>query len=257
VRYNGTATAADTLLFVNCASQKSRTNLTLRGSLDNGKTWLYSKPIADGLTGYADVTADKNGDIYVLYEVNGGNSCRLAKLSYAALVSPHSTRLASLRIEGAAQPFAFNGKQLCTVYANKGSTVTLTATPCQNGAEITVGGNAYAAGSAYRHTVAEDGETLKITVKNDGQTLSYTLTFKPYMAVNTTASGNPTTIVSGTSAATTTTSTTAAVTTAVQSTPQSSAPPWWIWAVIGGVFVLVVGAIVLTVILLKKKDGGV
>ena len=61
----------NTLLFVNCASESSRTNLTVRVSRDDGKTWEASRSIAQN-AGYSDIAVGEDGMIYVLYEINAG-----------------------------------------------------------------------------------------------------------------------------------------------------------------------------------------
>ena len=63
----------NTLLFVNCASDSSRTNLTLRASFDDGKTWRISHALAPK-AGYSDIAAGNDGKIYVLYEIDAGET---------------------------------------------------------------------------------------------------------------------------------------------------------------------------------------
>lgn len=58
------------ILFVNCADQKDRTNLTVRCSLDDGKTWVSETVKIDGACGYSDIAVGSNGTVYVLYESN-------------------------------------------------------------------------------------------------------------------------------------------------------------------------------------------
>ncbi len=67
-----------TILFVNCESTVLRTNLTVKGSTDDGKSWTSRGVIDSGLAGYSDIAVDGNGKIYVLYETK---NCRTASLA--------------------------------------------------------------------------------------------------------------------------------------------------------------------------------
>lgn len=69
------------ILFVNCDSKTSRTNLTLKKSADNGKTWSKFITLRKKVAGYADVTTTGNEDIFVAYEVNGGYGEVIAKIT--------------------------------------------------------------------------------------------------------------------------------------------------------------------------------
>jgi len=72
----------DTILFVNCANTKevagftmdSRINLTVRASRDDGKTWEASRVLVPGKSGYADIAVGTDGMIYVLYDVDHGET---------------------------------------------------------------------------------------------------------------------------------------------------------------------------------------
>lgn len=56
------------LLFSNNFSNSKRANGTLRISYDNGQSWAHSKTIVPGLFGYSQITAQKDGNIGVIYE---------------------------------------------------------------------------------------------------------------------------------------------------------------------------------------------
>ncbi|WP_242202081.1 sialidase family protein [Aestuariivivens insulae] len=56
------------ILFSNAKSDKGRTNLTVRVSYDEGKTWTEGKTIYEGPSGYSSLTVLKNGDIGVFFE---------------------------------------------------------------------------------------------------------------------------------------------------------------------------------------------
>jgi sialidase-1 len=69
------------LLFVNCAKNNERTNVTVRASLDGGRSWCASRLIDDVRGGYCEINGDsKNGNIYVVYETNYGETTELVTL---------------------------------------------------------------------------------------------------------------------------------------------------------------------------------
>ena len=56
------------LLFSNAKSEKGRTNMTVRISYDEGKTWSAGKTIYSGSSAYSSLTVLKNGDIGLFFE---------------------------------------------------------------------------------------------------------------------------------------------------------------------------------------------
>jgi sialidase-1 len=58
------------ILFSNPASQKGRENLTLRGSIDEGKTWPHSKLIKAGDAAYSHLAVLPDGTIALAYETD-------------------------------------------------------------------------------------------------------------------------------------------------------------------------------------------
>jgi len=56
------------LLFANAKSEKGRTNMTVRVSYDEGKTWSAGKTIYSGSSAYSSLTVLKNGDIGLFFE---------------------------------------------------------------------------------------------------------------------------------------------------------------------------------------------
>lgn len=56
------------LLFSNAKSEKGRTNMTVRVSYDEGKTWSAGKTIYSGSSAYSSLTVLKNGDIGLFFE---------------------------------------------------------------------------------------------------------------------------------------------------------------------------------------------
>ena len=56
------------LLFSNAKTKKGRTNLTVRVSYDEGKTWTEGKTIYEGPSAYSSLTVLENGDIGVFFE---------------------------------------------------------------------------------------------------------------------------------------------------------------------------------------------
>ncbi len=59
------------LLFANANSKKGRTNMTVRISYDEGKTWTEGKTIYEGPSAYSSLTILKNGDIGLFFEKDG------------------------------------------------------------------------------------------------------------------------------------------------------------------------------------------
>ena len=74
-RYGGTTA----LLFANCDSETERKNVTVRVSLDGGRTWTHKKVLDADRGGYVETAVDnESGTVYVLYETDWGRTCRLA-----------------------------------------------------------------------------------------------------------------------------------------------------------------------------------
>jgi sialidase-1 len=62
------------LFFINPADQTSRKNITLRLSLDDGKSWIKSKSLYSGPSAYSDITGLTDGSIGCLYEAGYKNA---------------------------------------------------------------------------------------------------------------------------------------------------------------------------------------
>ncbi|MCP4978628.1 MAG: exo-alpha-sialidase [Maribacter sp.] len=56
------------LLFSNAKSEKGRTNMTVRVSYDEGKTWTKGKTVYKGSSAYSSLTVLENGDIGLFFE---------------------------------------------------------------------------------------------------------------------------------------------------------------------------------------------
>jgi sialidase-1 len=68
------------LLFANCASPE-RDHVTLRASLDGGKTFAHELLLDETRGGYVEVAADsERGVIFVLYEEDYGARCHLVRI---------------------------------------------------------------------------------------------------------------------------------------------------------------------------------
>ncbi len=79
-----------TILFSNCENNTeisiaARTNMVLKGSIDDGENWNMRLVIDAGDAGYSCIAVDADGVIYVLYEVRAGEIIKLARLNYAYL----------------------------------------------------------------------------------------------------------------------------------------------------------------------------
>ncbi|MGI6074523.1 MAG: sialidase family protein [Fermentimonas sp.] len=69
---NGFAEGKHTLFFSNAASS-SRVNMTIKKSIDDGKTWPYFYVVNEGPSAYSDVVMISDSEIGILYE-NGKNN---------------------------------------------------------------------------------------------------------------------------------------------------------------------------------------
>ncbi|MGA0555975.1 sialidase family protein [Larkinella sp. VNQ87] len=74
------------LLFSNPNSQTSRTNLTVRVSTDDGKSWSAGKTIHSGPSAYSDLVVQQDRKIGVLYEKDGYAKIVYAQFTYEWLV---------------------------------------------------------------------------------------------------------------------------------------------------------------------------
>ena len=71
------------LIFGNCACKTSRTNVTVRKSTDDGKTWSRGLLIDEKAGGYVELGSDpRNGAVYVIYEENFGVKDYIVILNY-------------------------------------------------------------------------------------------------------------------------------------------------------------------------------
>ncbi len=81
-----------TLLFANCESKTQRKNVVVKGSLDCGRTWPLRRVIDADRGGYVEINTDpRNGNIYVLYENNAGETDHLAVFNYEWLEAGEPT----------------------------------------------------------------------------------------------------------------------------------------------------------------------
>ena len=58
------------LFFSNANSQKARENMTIKYSLDNGKSWSQGKTLHPKFSAYSSLTQLENNDLGILYEIN-------------------------------------------------------------------------------------------------------------------------------------------------------------------------------------------
>jgi sialidase-1 len=67
-------------------NMKSRDDLRIRLSYDEGKTWPVVKRLEDGATGYSDMAVGSDGTIYILYEhvIQDGTKESKHNLSFAS-----------------------------------------------------------------------------------------------------------------------------------------------------------------------------
>jgi sialidase-1 len=77
-----------TIIFANCASESSRTCVTVRASCDDGRTYPVSRLLDKERGGYVEVAVDNGAQlIYVLYEDKFGISDHLAVFNYEWLIN--------------------------------------------------------------------------------------------------------------------------------------------------------------------------
>lgn len=75
------------LLFANCESQTARDHVTIKASVDDGKTFPYRLLLDEHDGGYVEIAVDAARDIiYVLYEHRYGESLQLATMSIRDLI---------------------------------------------------------------------------------------------------------------------------------------------------------------------------
>ncbi|MVM42062.1 exo-alpha-sialidase [Spirosoma sp. HMF3257] len=74
------------LLFSNANSQTSRTNLTIRVSKDEGKSWSAGKSIYAGSSAYSDLVIQQDSTIGVLYEKDKYTKITYARFRYDWLI---------------------------------------------------------------------------------------------------------------------------------------------------------------------------
>lgn len=79
------------LFFANCDSKTERKNVTLRGSVDGGKTWCVRQTVDAEHGGYVELAADAvRGRFYVLYEEDAGIAQHLVTFRLSELTGPES-----------------------------------------------------------------------------------------------------------------------------------------------------------------------
>jgi len=67
---------------------RSRENLTINMSYDEGKTWPVAKVLDPGISGYSDMAAGPDGSIYCLYERGGEEGFAWKYLTFARFTLP-------------------------------------------------------------------------------------------------------------------------------------------------------------------------
>jgi len=85
-----TADGSPTLLFANPSNPDDRSNLTVRGSDDEGLTWSYARELQPGPAAYSDLAVLGDGQILCLYEAGNDNPYEridLARMTWDELVT--------------------------------------------------------------------------------------------------------------------------------------------------------------------------
>lgn len=79
---------ATTILFTNAAHVSQRTNMTIRMSNDDAKTWYASKEIYAGVNGYSDIAVTPDKTIFVVYEKPAVTKIVLARFNKEWILAP-------------------------------------------------------------------------------------------------------------------------------------------------------------------------
>ena len=82
-----TPNGRDALLFSNPNNQTSRTNMTVRLSIDDGQTWPISREIRAGESAYSDLVIQQDGLIGLLYEHGNNGGIHYAHFNYSWLIN--------------------------------------------------------------------------------------------------------------------------------------------------------------------------
>ena len=77
----------EVLLFSNPESKKRRENMTVKISLDDGKTWSLSRKVRAGEGAYSDLVEQADGKIGLLYEHGNNGGIYYAHFNYEWLIS--------------------------------------------------------------------------------------------------------------------------------------------------------------------------
>jgi sialidase-1 len=78
------------VLFVNPASVKERTHLTVRMSEDDGQSWAVSKVLYSGSSAYSDLAIENDGSILCLFELDRYSRIVLARFGMDWLLEKNS-----------------------------------------------------------------------------------------------------------------------------------------------------------------------
>lgn len=87
------------ILFSNINGAK-RTNLTIRLSEDEGKTWIYKRTLYMGSAAYSDLTVDLKKTIYVLFEREEYNYLSLARFNIDWVMEDRPIDFSGKRVMG-------------------------------------------------------------------------------------------------------------------------------------------------------------
>ena len=80
------------LLFSNPENQMSRTDMTVKFSVDNGATWPIKRKIRSGSSAYSDLVRQDNSHIGLLYEHGNNGGIHYASFNLKWLTGDHSAK---------------------------------------------------------------------------------------------------------------------------------------------------------------------
>ena len=86
-------TGQQAILFSNPASENSRTNMTVRMSLDLGLSWPISRIVNESSAAYSDLVVHNNGDIGLLYERGNGGGIHYVSFNLEWLLNGREIKM--------------------------------------------------------------------------------------------------------------------------------------------------------------------
>lgn len=175
VRYD-----SGTILFVNAESTSSRSNITVKASYDDGRTWSAKRTILAKDGGYSDITVDADGTVCVLAENSpGGNfTLKLLRFSLDWLEADNKASLKAVSFEPQAEiepAFSPLVNDYQVRVAEGTAALDIRFVPFDGTAEIAVNGEVLP-GDSFRAELTGLRTPVSVEVRAGGRTVGYTFT---------------------------------------------------------------------------------